>query len=176
MHSVTVMSCGIHMCPRKCHNHKDPACLERVKTEFSCGHSVSRKCHQSKESSDVCFTCKLAKQKAEADKATDENEAGTIDRPSQSPSPSPSGDSSVPTSPTSPWRFRPDITTTSIRGLRGGRGHSTNVFAMRRGAYRSTDTYRDGLFSRPKSSQSDSSGSSRGGSSRGGSWRSTSRW
>ena len=167
------MNCGVHICPRKCHKlqgHNDLACAEKVQTELPCGHSISHKCHQSKALSDACYSCKLAKRKAEADKAADEHGAGASDRASTSPEPRP------PTSPTSPWRVRQTVTITPRGSWRSGQSTepSTSIFDEYRGPRRSTDTFKDGLFSRPKL-QSDSSYSSRGGHRD--SWRPThSKW
>ena len=174
-HSDAIMSCGIHTCPSKCHdlqNHKVLACTERVQTELPCGHSFSRRCNQPRALPDACFACKQAQRKVGVGRAAGENEAGINNRPSTSAEPRP------PSSPTSPWRSRGTTDTTDQAGWRSGRStdQSTNVFAMHRGPRQSTDTYKDGLFSRPKP-QSGSSYSSHGGSNREGTWRPThSRW
>ena len=173
LHSGIVMGCGIHACPRKCHkpqDHKDLTCGWKVQTELPCGHSVSRKCCQSKTPPDACLACNLAKRKAETDKAAGENGAGSNDRPSTPI------DSRPPTSPTSPWRVRQTAATTGngSGSWRSGRStdNSTNIFDNYCGPRRSTDTYKDGLFNRSKP-QSDSSYSFQGDSDRKGSWRPT---
>jgi len=145
------MSCGIHACPRKCHNprdHKDLTCSVRVQMDLPCGHKVSRRCHQSK-TQDSCFKCEVAKQKAEQDKTSEEKEAGTSDRPSTPISPR----SLTPTtSPTSSWRNKYATATTDNSTWRNGRptDNSTNVFSMYRGPRQNTDTDQDGLFGKPK--------------------------
>lgn len=173
------MSCGIHTCPRKCHNprdHKDLACPVRVQTELPCGHKVGRRCHQSK-ASDSCFKCEIARHKAEQGKASEEKEAVTSDRPStpinpRSPTfPTFSTSPASPTSPTSSWRDRHAAAATDNRTWRNGRpaDHPTNVFSMHRGLRQNTDGDKGGLFGKLKL-QSGSFYSSRGGS-HGGSWR-----
>lgn len=161
------MECGIHPCPRKCHNpqdHKDLECAVRVKMELPCGHSVSRRCGQSK-APDLCFKCEVAQRKAGLDKASEEREAGTSDR-----SPTPTGTWS-PTSPTSSRRDRDAAATTDNGTWRNGRSadHSTNIFSMYRGSRQSTDAHKDGLFGKP-TPQQDSFYPSRGGF-RGRGWR-----
>ena len=179
LYSGATMSCGVHTCLRKCHrpqNHKDLTCAERTKVPLPCGHSISRGCNQSKASlSDTCFACNLARRKAEVDAAADGDGAGTNDRRSTSVDPQPPAS---PTSTTSPWRVRQTATTGNNRSWRSGQptDHSTTVFNKYRGPRQSTDTYTDGLFSRPKP-QPDSSYASQEGSDRKGSWRPTnSRW
>jgi hypothetical protein len=161
------MSCGTHICPRACHtsrDHDDLKCRVRVQTELPCSHKHNHECHQSKTLPDACFACKLAQRKAGVDEAGDGNEAGTGDR---SPA---SADHRPPTSPTSSsWRDRQAATTTNDGIWRSGRStdHLTNVFSMYRGPRQSSDTYRDGLFNKPKS-PSDSFYSPSGGFGRGG--------
>ena len=164
--SGTTMNCGIHTCPRKCHDPRDHRdCTVRVKTELPCGHSANSRCHQSKAPPDACIACKLAQRKAGLDKTSEEKETGTDDRSSTSDDPRP------PTSPTSSWRERQAATTTDNGTWRTGRStnQSTGVFAKYKGPRRSTGTYEGGLFSQPKS-PSDSSFYSSRGSGRG-SWR-----
>lgn len=172
--SGTTMACEIHICPRKCHkpqDHKDMAC-PRKQVQLPCGHRVSRGCHQLKTLPDTCFACKLAKRKAGASEAADENGAVTSDRPSTPVDPQP------PVSPTSSWRDRQTATAGNNKSWRGGRSmdQSTNVFDKYCGPSRSTDTYKDGLFGRPKP-QPDSLYSSQGESNPKDTWRPTrSKW
>ena len=170
--SGIAMGCGIHPCPRKCHDprdHRSMSCGVRVQTALPCGHSLNRRCHQSKAPPDACVACKLAQRKAGLDKTTEEREAGTNHRaftPVDRRSP-------TPLTSTSSWRDRQAAATTDNRTWRNGPSrstdHSTNVFAMYRGPRQSPDTYKGGLFGKPKP-QSDSFYSSSGGSDRG-SWR-----
>ena len=84
VYSGITMKCGIHTCPRKCHNpqaHKDLTCARASKVQLPCGHSVSRGCGQSKALPDTCFACKLAKRKAGVDNAADEDGAGPVVNP-----------------------------------------------------------------------------------------------
>lgn len=171
LYSGTTMSCGIHTCPRKCHNHKDPACGVKVQMELPCGHSISRRCYQSKALSGACVACELAKQKAGVDKA-DEKDAGTSDQAPTFVNPRPPAS---PISPTSSWRDRRTSPTTDNRSWRGGRpqDRSTNVFDTYCGPGRSPDAYKDGLFNRSKPR----SDSPEGRSDRTGVWRPTySKW
>ena len=165
--SGITMGCGIHTCPRKCHNprdHKGLACAVRVQIKLPCGHSVSPMCHQSK-ALDSCAKCKAARQEAELSKLSEEKEAGTSDQPF-----TPIGPRS-PTSPTSPWRGQHITRTTLDRTWRNGQPteNSTNVSPVYRGPRQNTDTNQDGLFGKPKP-ESGSFYSSRGGFGRGG-WR-----
>ncbi|KAF9647223.1 hypothetical protein BDM02DRAFT_3188145 [Thelephora ganbajun] len=162
------MDCGIHICPRKCHkfqDHEDLPCTAKVQTELPCGHSVRRQCHHSKVPPDACVGCKLAQRKAGVASAVHEDEARSNDRPSTPIDPRP------PTSPRSSWRDWKAAATTDNGSWRYGRSTdpSTNVFNAYRGPRQSPDTYKDGLFSKPKP-QFDSFFSSGGGSGRG-SWR-----
>jgi len=170
LRSRIVMSCGIHICPRKCHNprdHKNLACAVRVQVELPCGHNVSRRCQQS-EASDLCFRCEVAKKKAELDKASEENETETSARPSTPIShrlPTP------PTSPMSPWRGPYAATTTNNKTWRPSQSTDrlSNVFSMDRGPRQSTDADENGFFGKQKP-QPGSSYSPRDGLG-GGSWR-----
>ena len=151
-YSGITMKCGIHTCPRKCHNpqvHKDLTCARTSKVQLPCGHSASRRCGQSKALPDTCFACNLAKRKAGVDNTTDEDGAGTSGQSSAPVDPQPP---TSPTSPTSSWRDRKAGTTDDSRSWRSSRStdHSTKVFDNYRGPRRSTDTYKDGLFGRPK--------------------------
>ena len=166
------MSCGIHICPRKCHNlrdHKDLACAVRVQIELPCGHKVSQRCHRSK-TRDSCFKCEVAQQKAELGKAGGVKEAGTNDRPSTPIRPRSPTPPTPPTSPTSSWRARHAIATTDNKTWRDSRSMDpTNVFSMSRGPRQSTDTDKGGFLGKPKP-QPASFYSPRGGFGRG-SWR-----
>ena len=140
LYSGAAMSCGIHTCPRKCHRrqgHNDLICLEKVQTTLPCGHSVGRACHRSKGSLDACAACKLAQRKATVDKV---NDTRANDR--------------QPTSPTPSWREQlgQAAPTTDNRDWRNGRSgsRSTNIFSTYCGPRRSTDTNKDGIFSKPK--------------------------
>lgn len=176
LYSGATMSCGVHTCPRKCHRpqgHKDLTCAGRTKVELPCGHSISRGCNQSKVSPpDMCFACKIARRKAGVDTAADGDGAGTNDRPSTSVDPRP------PASPTSTALLRRDRQTATAGDKRSWRSdqsadYPTNVFDKYCGPRRSTDTYKDGLFSRSKPQP----GSSQEGSDHKGSWRPThSKW
>ena len=142
LRSRIAMSCGIHTCPRKCHNprdHKGLECAVRVQMELPCGHKVSRRCSQSK-TPDSCFKCEATKQKAELAKKSEEKEAGIKDQPStpvrpRSPTP--------PASPTSSRRDQHAAATTDNRTWRPGR-------STYRGPHQSTDTDKNELFGRPK--------------------------
>ena len=161
--SAIAMSCGVHICPRKCHrrqDHQDLACVVKLRTELPCGHSFSRRCHQSQDLPEACAACKLAQRKA-----APEEEAGTEERHSVSVD-------SRPSTPSTPsWRDLRTSPTTDNRIWRTGRStnSSTNVFDMYRGTRRSTDTYKDGLFNKARP-QFDSVFTSGRGSGRG-SWR-----
>ena len=129
LYSGNTMNCGIHTCPRKCHDpqdHKGLECTRRVRLELPCGHSVSVSCHKSR-TPDTCFACNLAKRKTEVDNAAGGDEAWVTGRPSvstdpQSPTP--------PKSPTFSWRERRIATTTDSGSWRGDRraDRSTGVF------------------------------------------------
>ena len=65
LYSGVTMSCGAHVCPRKCHGrqgHNDLICLARVQTTLACGHSIT--CHQSQGPLGACATCKLTQRNA----------------------------------------------------------------------------------------------------------------
>ena len=129
-YSGNMMHCGIHQCPRKCHNpqdHKDLKCTLKVQLELPCGHRASLGCHQSKTPPDACFRCRLAKRKAGVDNTVDEKGVGASDRPSTSVDPE------LPISPKSPtlsWRVQRTATTTDSGSWRNGRraDQSTGVF------------------------------------------------
>lgn len=167
--SHTILSCGIHKCPRKCHNlkdHRDLGCPVKVPIELLCGHSVNRRCHQSKAPPDACFSCKLAEREVDLGEEDEERDrAGTNDRSSAPVQPR------SPTSPPPSWRDRRAATATDNGIWRNGRStdRSTNVFTMYRGPGQSTNGYKGGLFNKPKA-QSDPFYLPSGGSDRDG-WR-----
>ena len=162
LYSGIAMNCGVHVCPRKCHgkrDHQDLLCTVKVRTELSCGHPFNRSCHISKGLLEACAVCKIAQRKAAR-----EEEARIAGRPSVSVGPRPPAS-------TLPWRDLRTSTTEDNRILRPSRSMnpSTNVFDTYCGPRRSTDTYKDGLFSKPRPQYDSFFSSGRGFG--GGSWR-----
>ncbi|RDB20814.1 NFX1-type zinc finger-containing protein 1 [Hypsizygus marmoreus] len=62
----TMLNCGVHPCPSKCHqlyDHSKMPCLQIVRSQCSNGHQQSWKCHQNKPS--TCAKCERAAKLAE---------------------------------------------------------------------------------------------------------------